>query len=603
MWRWTQTTRGSDSKNRAASEASTAATSDDEDDVKTRHVARPKPREMTETALATTTVANATMASQMMWRLAMRMSLQNESRLLQHFSRSMLGVGNHKHPERKQSVEERVEMLKLKSKSIQPTKTLTASQSSSTTESEISDFDLEPEHVHVQPRDPSFISHPLPPLPPLVFSPSKNFYHLFPGLSFKNYQEWPISGVRPGFSVRIVRTEAVGTVQTVTEYVVHVVDLHTKVFWIVKKRFNDFYLLRKKIRDMIRGGSTSEIEQLRFITELPFPRRRFRHASSDAVVRRMREIELFLRNVAALEPTTKIRVNILREFQLSMCSAEFISSLEKIDTTGEPPEPKWLTYDLFMSLNSVGCVEGHTCCKFVQAFRNRCAVIEAAICPECYNFADVTLATEALRDLRSVLTSIEKHVAEHLDSKFADRFSLLDPSADVTTAIDDVIYRAVEDTVLVPLEQEITFLVEQTIDADQELRLARNMEKWRGRPQSDFGIPEYLQSDDDWGKSCHHLSMVDERQLPADKIHELLRSALEIFKSCGEKNLDWCVNSGLTADDYLPIHIYVVIHSGLKRPLMTKEYIGAMIHPSKMMGEVGYFLTMFEVALQYIADM
>ncbi|KAJ0408670.1 hypothetical protein ATCC90586_007696 [Pythium insidiosum] len=124
----------------------------------------------------------------------------------------------------------------------------------------------------------------------------------------------------------------------------------------------------------------------------------------------------------------------------------------------------------------------------------------------------------------------------------------------------------------------------------------------RGRSQAEFGIPEHLMSDDDWGKSCHHLSMIDERQLPSEKIHELLRSALEIFKSCGEKNLEWRENSALTADDYLPIHIYVVVHSGLRRPLMTKEYLGAMIHPSKMMGEVGYFLTMFEVALKYIAD-
>eukprot|EP00644_Phytophthora_capsici_P011476 jgi/Phyca11/508708/fgenesh2_kg.PHYCAscaffold_37_\ len=88
-----------------------------------------------------------------------------------------------------------------------------------------------------------------------------------------------------------------------------------------------------------------------------------------------------------------------------------------------------------------------------------------------------------------------------------------------------------------------------------------------------------------------------------DKIQELLRAALEIFKSCGEKNLEWRDNSALTADDYLPIHIYVVVKSGLKRPLATKELLGAMIHPSLMLGEVGYFLTMFEVALKYIADM
>ncbi|GLE06410.1 hypothetical protein PINS_up015657 [Pythium insidiosum] len=188
-----------------------------------------------------------------------------------------------------------------------------------------------------------------------------------------------------------------------------------------------------QIRDIIRHGDALEFESLKFILDLPFPRRRFRQASSLAVGRRMREIESFLRNVGSLEPTSPAQISVLREFQLSLCSAEFIASLEKIDTSEEP-----------------------------------------------------------------------------------------------------------------------------------------------GRAQM--------------------------ARLPSEKIHELLRSALEIFKSCGEKNLEWRENSALTADDYLPIHIYVVVHSGLRRPLMTKEYLGAMIHPSKMMGEVGYFLTMFEVALKYIAD-
>ncbi|RLN54312.1 hypothetical protein BBJ28_00026131, partial [Nothophytophthora sp. Chile5] len=93
----------------------------------------------------------------------------------------------------------------------------------------------------------------------------------------------------------------------------------------------------------------------------------------------MGEIEVFLRNVAALEPHSPLQRSLLMEFQLEMCSVEFVSSLEKIDTTGEPPEPKWLAYDLFRRLNSDGAVEGSTCYRFLHAFRNRVAVIEAAV--------------------------------------------------------------------------------------------------------------------------------------------------------------------------------------------------------------------------------
>ena len=326
-------------------------------------------------------------------------------------------------------------------------------------------------------------------------------------------------------------------------------------------------------------------------------------SGADTSGRRIRDIEGFLRNVAALEPTTRLRVAVLHEFQWNMCSAEFIASLEQIDTSEEPVAPKWLSYYLFSNLNCISTVEGQTCYKFRQAFRNRCAVIEAAVCPKCHCFSDTPLAIEALKDLRNVLTSLEKYIVEHLDTCYWNQLAQENGDADISGSIDHYVAQAVEDTILVPLEKQISFLVERTINSEQESRLMQNINKMRGREQSDFGIPVKLLSDDNWGKSCHHLSMIDERPLPCDKIQELLRSALEIFKNCGEKNFDWRENSALTADDYLPIHIFVVVHSGLSRPLLLKEYLGAMIHPSLMKGEVGYFLTMFEVALQYIADM
>jgi len=362
----------------------------------------------------------------------------------------------------------------------------------------------------------------------------------------------------------------------------------------------------RQIRSIIRRASaeaSEEQEAVRFLLDLPFPRRRFRSASAESLGRDMTEMELFLRNVAALEPSTALQRSILLELQLELCSAEFITSLEHIDTTGEHPEPKWLAYDLFRSLNSSATVEGSTCYKFLSAFANRCAVIQAAVCPICHAFEDTALSVEALRDLRTTVTSIEKYLLDHLEPQYADTLSVLDQSVNVQSIVEDCVFHAVEDTILVPLETQIAFLVGSTVDSDVEARLAANIEKMRHRSQTECGIPEHLQSEDNWGLSCHHLSMIDERPLPADKIQELLRAALEIFKNCGEKNLEWRENSALTADDYLPIHIYVVVNSGLKRPLVTKELLGAMIHPSKMLGEVGYFLTMFEVALKYIADM
>ncbi|KAG2790941.1 hypothetical protein PC129_g3090 [Phytophthora cactorum] len=566
-----------------------------------------------------------TLAGHVMWKLAVRMSSHHENRLLQHISRSILSRGAHKHGDRKPSF-----LLEMDPDSVDSS---TQAKPRKTVRSSIPGLRRIEDGANRRQMDPDAASYPetagrpastaaaagaassssgtgsniLPPMPPLVFSPTKGkSQKRARNMTLEQYSKWKHPGLRPGLSVRVVRCETVSSMPAVTEYVLHVVDLHTRVFWITKKRFSDFYYLRRKIRGMIRRAPEADDEErdyLRFLLDLPFPRRRFRPASAAAIIRGLGEIEVFLRNLAALEPTSRLQRSLLMELQLEMCSAEFVSSLEKIDTTGEPIEPKWLTYDLFRRLNCEGAVEGSTCYQFLHAFRNRVATVETAVCSECNTFEGVALAAAAVKDLRNTVTSIEKYISENLDPQYADTLSLLDQSVDVSSVLDDCVFHAVEDTILVPLEKQVNFLVGWTVDKEAEKRLARNIERLKCRSQTDSGIPEHLQSDEDWGLSCHHLSMIDERTLPMDKIQELLRAAMEIFKSCGEKNLEWRENSALTADDYLPIHIYVVVRSGLKRPLATKELLGAMIHPSLMLGEVGYFLTMFEVALKYIADM
>lgn len=90
--------------------------------------------------------------------------------------------------------------------------------------------------------------HALPPLPPLLFCPLKGAFTRSRGTPLRSYVRWAFPGLRPGLSVRVVRAEIITSMPSVTEYIVHVEDLHTKVFWIAKKRFHEFYLLRKKVR-------------------------------------------------------------------------------------------------------------------------------------------------------------------------------------------------------------------------------------------------------------------------------------------------------------------------------------------------------------------
>lgn len=54
------------------------------------------------------------------------------------------------------------------------------------------------------------------------------------------------------------------------------------------------------------------------------------------------------------------------------------------------------------------------------------------------------------------------------------------------------------------------------------------------------------------------------------------------------------------ADDFLPIFLYVLCHSSINTPLLTKELLWGLCHPDQLYGESGYYLTVYESALEYI---
>lgn len=59
----------------------------------------------------------------------------------------------------------------------------------------------------------------------------------------------------------------------------------------------------------------------------------------------------------------------------------------------------------------------------------------------------------------------------------------------------------------------------------------------------------------------------------------------------------------LGADDFLPIFIYVLCHSDIHTPVLTKELLWNLCHPDQLYGESGYYLTAYESALEYIQNL
>lgn len=59
-------------------------------------------------------------------------------------------------------------------------------------------------------------------------------------------------------------------------------------------------------------------------------------------------------------------------------------------------------------------------------------------------------------------------------------------------------------------------------------------------------------------------------------------------------------DAALGADEFLPIFIFVVCRAGLVCPSFSRDLLWGLCHPDQLHGESGYYLTVYESALEFI---
>ena len=96
--------------------------------------------------------------------------------------------------------------------------------------------------------------------------------------------------------------------------------------------------------------------------------------------------------------------------------------------------------------------------------------------------------------------------------------------------------------------------------------------------------------------------------LPTDKLKALLGASQAIFGSFAaeqrRKNHSSSGESGdipvLGADDFLPIFIFCTVRAELEQPMYDKALMWSLCDGDMLAGEGGYYLTVFEAALEYV---
>ena len=96
------------------------------------------------------------------------------------------------------------------------------------------------------------------------------------------------------------------------------------------------------------------------------------------------------------------------------------------------------------------------------------------------------------------------------------------------------------------------------------------------------------------------LAKVNSYRAPADKAQCVVRCASFLFNQLGLSRTDEGARPG--ADDFLPVFIYVVLHSDVPQLHANVEYINSYRNPRALMSKAGYCLVNLQSAMAFLTN-
>ncbi|ETV91990.1 hypothetical protein H310_13627 [Aphanomyces invadans] len=174
-------------------------------------------------------------------------------------------------------------------------------------------------------------------------------------------------------------------------------------------------------------------------------------------------------------------------------------------------------------------------------------------------------------------------------------------------------YADARDTALIQIER-LTFIPLQDVlynlllvsTGEESVRVFETKRRYLSRQsQAFFDIQPNHMSPSNWRTAIVQLNQMDNYSLPFEKGQALMEAATSIYTlHAMEHDTPTSMpntSPHLAADDFLPIFIYVVCQSRLRQVLLTRRIVSETMISSVAMGEVGYYSTMLEAAVEFIA--
>jgi len=210
--------------------------------------------------------------------------------------------------------------------------------------------------------------------------------------------------------------------------------------------------------------------------------------------------------------------------------------------------------------------------------------------------------SKLLDSIREFIDNLKVYIEEHHEERFnklLEENSSPESKQSNSLSIANMLERILQRVVIYPLQERILETI-GSYTAEKDRMLNDRILDLRERTQEMFGIPDYLISADLWESAINEFELIDRCEIPTDKLSVILstsRVISDIANLCKQKHGK---EAGfLSADEFLPVFMYVVCHSNVTNLERLFEYLYQLTDSTQLYGEIGYYLTVLASTLQF----
>jgi hypothetical protein len=218
--------------------------------------------------------------------------------------------------------------------------------------------------------------------------------------------------------------------------------------------------------------------------------------------------------------------------------------------------------------------------------------------------------------VREVMTDLQETILDPDGDRNAGLVGqLAEASSEALENLSRIVNERLELVVVAPIVEQIEECLQRSFEPAQLQRVNTQREALRAKPQEYFGIAADSTSPSGWRAAIDEVDQIAQRRMPSGQLQALLKCTTKVYElftaeraavasaaAMNDPDAKPPAEQFLAADEFLSVFIFVLVQSSLESLPITCRYMSELCDPELLSGQHGYYLTVFESAIQCIAD-